>query len=124
VSSDVGWYDDAAGPLVRPYMITRGRTPADDERLDLSTQVMTVRAEEDVPAGLGPEHLAIVRLCRKPVSVAEIAAYVNLPLGVVRVLCGDLNDRGLVLTRSPFLSRAKTPDLETLQAVLDGLIKL
>jgi len=124
VSRDVGWYDDAAGPLVRPYMITKGRTPADDERLDLSTQVMTIRAEEDVPGGLGPEHVAIVRLCRKPMSIAEIAAYVKIPLGVVRVLCGDLVDRGLVITRSPIHNRAKAPDLETLQAVLDGLIKL
>lgn len=123
MSGDVGWYDEAAGPLVRPYTITSGRTPDDSARLDLSTQVMTMRSEQE-PAGLGPEHRAIVRLCRKPVSIAEIAAHVKVPLGVVRVLCGDLIDRGLVITRSPIRDRAKTPDLETLQAVLDGLIKL
>jgi hypothetical protein len=122
VSGDVGWYDEAAGPLVRPYMITSGRTPADSARLDLSTQVMTLRSEQE-PAGLGPEHLAIVRLCRHPVSIAEIAVYVKVPLGVVRVLCGDLIERGLVITRSPTHNPAQAPDLETLQAVLDGLIK-
>jgi hypothetical protein len=57
------------------------------------------------------------------VSVAEIAVYVKIPLGVVRVLVGDLIERGLVITRSPAHNPAQSPDLETLQAVLDGLIK-
>jgi hypothetical protein len=121
VSDDVGWYDEAAGPLVRPYTITSGRTPADTARLDLSTQVRTLRSERE-PAGLGPEHLAIVWLCRQPVSIAEIAVHVKVPLGVVRVLCGDLIERGLVITRSPQHTPAQAPDRETLQAVLDGLI--
>ena len=122
MSGDEGWYDEAAGPLVRPYTITSGRTPGEAARLDLATQVMTLRTEQE-PAGLGPEHLAIVQLCRRPVSVAEIAVYVKVPLGVVRVLCGDLIERGLVITRSPNPSPASAPDLETLQAVLDGLLK-
>lgn len=122
MSRDVGWYDEAAGPLVRPYTITSGRTPAETERLDLSTQVMTLQSEQ-APVGLGPEHTAIVQLCRHPVSIAEIAVYVKVPLGVVRVLCGDLIDRGLVITRSPNNNPAQAPDLETLQAVLDGLNK-
>ena|SRR6187399_3336078 len=121
MSEDDGWYDEAAGPLVRPYTITGGRTEAESARLDLATQVMTLGSERE-PAGLGPEHLAIVRVCRRPLSIAEIAAHVKLPLGVVRVLCGDLVERGLVITRSPTHRSAQAPDLETLQAVLDGLI--
>lgn len=116
------WYDEAAGPLVRPYTITGGRTPGEAERLDLSTQVRTLRGVAE-PAGLGPEHRAIMELCRKPMSVAEIAVYVKVPLGVVRVLCADLTERGVVITRSPNHQPAQAPDLETLQAVLDGLIK-
>ncbi len=123
MSGDDGWYDEAAGPLVRPYTITSGRTPSEAaQQLDVSTQVMTLRSEQQ-PTGLGPEHLAIIGLCRRPLSVAEIAVYVKLPLGVVRVLCGDLIERGLVITRSPNYQPAQSPDLETLQAVLDGLIK-
>ncbi|MEV4596181.1 DUF742 domain-containing protein [Amycolatopsis sp. CA-161197] len=121
--TDDNWYDEAAGPLVRPYTITSGRTPSEGAQLDVSTQVMTLQSEQE-PAGLGPEHLAITRLCRRPLSVAEIAVYVKLPLGVVRVLCGDLIERGLVITRSPSHQPAQAPDHETLQAVLDGLIKL
>ncbi|WP_326567785.1 DUF742 domain-containing protein [Amycolatopsis rhabdoformis] len=121
--TDDNWYDEAAGPLVRPYTITSGRTPAEGAQLDVSTQVMTLQSEQE-PTGLGPEHVAILRLCRRPLSVAEIAVYVKLPLGVVRVLCGDLIERGLVITRSPSHQPAQAPDHETLQAVLDGLIKL
>ncbi|MFD9890289.1 DUF742 domain-containing protein [Amycolatopsis sp. NPDC058986] len=123
MSGEISWYDEAAGPLVRPYTITSGRTPSEQAWLDLSTQVMTLKSAQE-PVGLGPEHTAIVRLCREPLSVAEIAVFVKLPLGVVRVLCGDLIERGLVLTRSPSRQPLHAPDHETLQAVLDGLIKL
>ena len=122
MNGEDGWYDESAGPLVRPYTITNGRTPTDSARLDLSTQVMARSAEQDL-TGLSPEHLAVVRLSRLPVSIAEIAAYVKLPLGVVRVLCGDLIERGLVITRSPTDRPTQESDLETLQAVLDGLIR-
>ncbi|WP_232667101.1 DUF742 domain-containing protein [Pseudonocardia sp. TRM90224] len=121
MSGDDGWYDESAGPLVRPYTITNGRTPTDDAQLDLSTQVMALRSEL-VPAGLGPEHVTVLHECLSPVSLAEIAAHMKLPLGVVRVLCGDLIEWGLVITRSPSDRPAEQPDLEILQAVLDGLI--
>jgi hypothetical protein len=121
---DDGWYDEAAGPLVRPYAITSGRTPAASAsaQLDVATQVMTLRSGSD-PAGLTPEHLMIKRLCQRPLSVAELAAHLNLPLGVVRVLCGDLIERGVVIVRSP-AQRIEAPNRELLQAVLDGLSKL
>jgi hypothetical protein len=122
MSGDDGWYDESAGPLVRPYTITNGRTPTAGAQLDLSTQVMALRSEQE-PTGLTPEHLAVLQLTRPPVSIAEIAVHMKLPLGVVRVLCGDLIDWGLVITRSPNDRPAQKPDLETLQAVLDGLIK-
>ncbi|ALG08784.1 DUF742 domain-containing protein [Kibdelosporangium phytohabitans] len=123
---DDGWYDEAAGPLVRPYAITAGRTPSatTSGKLDVATQVMTLRtAERTESAGLTPEHLKIRRLCKRPLSVAELAVHMNLPLGVIRVLCGDLIERGVVIVRSP-AQRAGTPDRELLQAVLDGLSNL
>jgi len=116
------WYDDAAGPLVRPYTITSGRTPSTSLQLDVATQVMTINSGNE-PTGLGPEHLTIMRLCQRPLSVAELAVYVKLPLGVVKVLCGDLIERGEVIVRSP-AQVTQVPDRELLQAVLDGLCKL
>ncbi|CAM3595758.1 DUF742 domain-containing protein [Kibdelosporangium persicum] len=121
---DDGWYDEAAGPLVRPYAITAGRTSASaGANLDVATQVMTLRSAETTDGGLTPEHLQIKRLCQKPLSVAELAAHMNLPLGVIRVLCGDLIERGVVIVRSP-AQRVEAPNRELLQAVLDGLSKL
>lgn len=120
--SDDGWYDEAAGPLVRPYAITGGRTPSTSAQLDVSTQVMSLQGQQE-PAGLGPEHVAVVRLCRQPQSIAEVANHLQVPLGVVRVLCSDLIDLGLVLTRSP-THHPVQPDYDTLEAVLHGLIGL
>ncbi|WP_414635852.1 DUF742 domain-containing protein [Amycolatopsis sp.] len=116
------WYDEAAGPLVRPYAITRGRIPSSDVALDVATQVMALRDTQD-PIGLTPEHRTILQLCQRPLSVAELAAYVKVPLAVVKVLCGDLIERGDVIVRSP-TQATQAPDRELLQAVLDGLNKL
>jgi hypothetical protein len=48
-----------------------------------------------------PEHLAILELCVRPLSVAEISAKLRLPLVVIRVLLGDLLDEGLIAVRRP-----------------------
>lgn len=120
--ADDQWYDEAAGPLIRPYAITRGRIPSVDIKLDVATQVMALRGNHD-PIGLAPEHLTVLKLCQRPLSVAEIAVYVKVPLAVVKVLCSDLIERGAVIVRSPS-QPAKAPDRELLQAVLDGLNKL
>ncbi len=120
---DEEWYDDDAGPLVRPYAITRGRIPASDATLDLSTQVMALRTTRE-PTGLTPEHRSILDLCRQPLSVAELAVYVKTPIAVIKVLCNDLIERGDVIVRSPSTQPMQAPDRELLQAVLDGLTKL
>ncbi|MBV9843648.1 MAG: DUF742 domain-containing protein [Kutzneria sp.] len=113
------WFDDEAGPLVRPYAMTRGRTQPAAGWLDVATQVVSVVSGED-SLGLGPEHLTILQLCQRPFSVAELAAYVNVPLGVVKVLLGDLIERGDVVVRHP--ERAlEAPARDLLQAVLDGV---
>jgi hypothetical protein len=67
-----------------------------------------------------PEHLAILDLCAGPNSVAEISAKLRLPLGVVRVLLGDLMDHGLIVVRKP-VSPNQTPNEHVLKEVLHGL---
>lgn len=113
------WFDEDAGPLVRPYAMTRGRTRPANSWLDVATQVAVAVAASD-PVGLGPEHLAILGLCRQPLSVAELSAYVNVPLVVVKVLLSDLIDRGDVVVRPPE-QVAQAPGRDLLQAVLDGV---
>ncbi len=116
---DDQWWDEAAGPVVRPFAVTGGRTRATPALLDVATQVMAAYPLAD-RIGLEPEHIAILDLCQHPQSVAELAAYVNLPLMVIKVLLSDLIDRGDVVIGSPAQS-IETPDRDILQAVLDGI---
>lgn len=99
------WYDAEAGPVVRPYAMTRGRTSsASRHRLDLIALVVPEPAADDPGRDqtLAPEHVAIVELCSDmPQSIAELAAELDLPVGVVRVLVGDLVEDELVHVTRP-----------------------
>jgi hypothetical protein len=57
--------------------------------------------------------------CRRRQSVAEVSALLSLPLGVVRVLVGDMADEGLVRVHGP-AGDGRGPDPALLQRVLDG----
>ncbi|MFE2052725.1 DUF742 domain-containing protein [Streptomyces sp. NPDC059459] len=118
------WFDDEAGPVVRPYAMTRGRTSsAAQHRLDLIAVVVAEPHADDPEADvtLAPEHVDIVGLCRDaPQSVAELAAELDLPVGVVRVLVGDLVDVDLVHVNRP-VPPAELPDENILRDVISGL---
>jgi hypothetical protein len=118
------WFDDDAGPVVRPYAMTRGRTSsAAQHRLDLIAVVVAERhqGEASTDQTLSPEHVDIVELCQDaPQSVAELAAELDLPVGVVRVLIGDLVDDELVHVTRP-VPPAELPDASILRDVIDGL---
>jgi DNA-directed RNA polymerase specialized sigma24 family protein len=117
--------DDDPGPLVRPFAMTRGRAGRNIHRLDLLTLVMAARVEADV-TGLDREYREILRLCQhRALSVAEIAAHLNLLLAAVKVLISDLIDSGYLIFQSPRpAAAAAKPDINLLQAVLDGVRKL
>ncbi|MEH1058298.1 DUF742 domain-containing protein [Micromonospora sp. CPCC 206171] len=116
---DETWYDDDAGLLARPYVMTRAAGADDGRRLDLITVVMA-RAAVPATMPLFPEQARILELCRRPLSVAEVGAQLDLPLGTVRVLLGELLDAGLIETHvSPTLS--ELPSRELLEAMLNGL---
>ena len=69
------------------------------------------------------EHRSIAQACRETLSVAELAARVDLPLGVTRVLVGDLAQQGMVTVhRAP--SHAGGPNVALLEQVLNGLQRL
>ncbi|GLZ33465.1 hypothetical protein Lesp02_56530 [Lentzea sp. NBRC 105346] len=111
------WYDEAAGPLVRPYAMVRGRTRPAGE-LHLITQVLAMPTVSD-PSSLSVDHREILDRCARPTSVAELAAHLNVPLVVVKVLLSDLLQRGdIVVHNRP---HADVPDRNLLQAVLDGV---
>ncbi|MEH1058615.1 DUF742 domain-containing protein [Micromonospora purpureochromogenes] len=118
--SEDRWVDDHAGPVVRPYAVTRGRARPVTGTFDLISLVTATRADAGAESGLGPEHLAIVALCQRMQSVAEVAAHLDLPVGTVRVLLGDLVARELVMVRPPRGS-AGLPDESVFEAVINGL---
>jgi Protein of unknown function (DUF742) len=114
------WLDDAAGPVVRPYAMTGGRARPVTGGLNLLTYVEALYAPEADLIHLQPEHRSILMMTRKAQSVAELAGRLDLPVGVIRVLIGDLLQASLVST---FDSDAtlNPPDENILQAVIDGL---
>jgi hypothetical protein len=111
------------GRLVRPYSMTGGRTrPAHDD-LELETLVSTTALGATSPKVGGVERRAIVSLCRDLLSIAEVSARLDLPLGVARVLIGDMAEEGFVILHRP-TTVGDRPDLALLQRVLYGLHQL
>lgn len=116
------WYDDEAGPLVRPYTVTRGRTQSARIDLNLITLVVTAASEN---ASMDPEYADILRLCHYPLSIAEISAKLELPITVIKILVADLIEQGyLNFSSPPSPLNTETPDMNILQAVLDGIRRL
>jgi hypothetical protein len=79
--------------LVRPYTLTAGRT---DSRINLPLEApVETLASTKPPRWPGHDVRGqILKLCVDVPSVAEIAARLSLPLGVVRVLVCDLVTQG------------------------------
>jgi hypothetical protein len=115
------WVDRNAGPVVRPYALTGGRTEqADGAVLDLVAVVVAMPAGAAGEENLTPEESTIVGLCQQPVTVTDVAAATSLPLGVVRVLLADLIQRGRITLQAPPLV-GDQPATELLKEVLNGL---
>ena len=85
---------------VRPYAMTGGRTRPTHDDLELEALVVTTASGEQTPK-LTVEQQAIAALCHDILSIAEIAARLHLPLGVTRVLVGDMADEDPVVIRRP-----------------------
>ncbi|GAA1367630.1 DUF742 domain-containing protein [Streptomyces beijiangensis] len=119
------WYDADAGPLVRPYAMTGGRTTSGPSGVLLDL-IALVTLDANAPAAseeslFGPEHRTLLSLCRTETqSVAELSAGADLPVGVVRVLIGDLLEAGQVTVAHP-VPPAQLPDEKILREVIDGL---
>jgi hypothetical protein len=114
------WIDADAGPMVRPYALTRGRTRVPGVRLDLVTMLVVTGRSPGERAFLSQEQQRLLDLCRTPTTLADLTSELDLPLGVMRVLVADLFQQGLVEEqRSAPL--AERPSPEILKRVLDDL---
>lgn len=116
---------------VRPYSLTGGRTRFGHVLL-VETFVAALEAPEERKEltngslrSVMPELRAIVELCRRMRTVAEIAALLKMPLGVVRVLLSDLADQGKIRVYGTGTAHGTgRPDRALLERVLSGLRRL
>ena len=114
------WLDHDAGPVVRPYAMTQGRVAPSGGEFDLVAFVVAAPPESAADTGLHPEHHAIVAAAWEPISVVELASTLDLSIGVVRVLLGDLRSAGLISMYEP-PAASQPHDVDVLKAVVNGL---
>jgi hypothetical protein len=106
--------------LVRPYMLTRGRTTSSLGVFELHAPVLALISPEQLGRSATPESRRIVELCQTPMSVAELSARLSAPVGVARVLVGDLVVAQMVQVRQTE-DRAEHRDVRLLERLLEGI---
>ncbi len=111
---------DVTGRLIRPYAMTGGRTVGDSE-IDLESQIQaSTRASEHLGAYRW-EAAKVVELVQTPMALIEVAARLQIPIGVARVLVADLLADGAVMLHTPVKTQTFASLLER---VLDGVRNL
>jgi Protein of unknown function (DUF742) len=115
--------DGVGASAVRPYTWTRGRTKSGLD-LAIETLVSTSQRGRDQMGLMQVEHRAVAELCEQTRSVAEVAALLSIPLGVARVLLGDMAGLGVVTVHQTASSAGNKPDLALMERVLSGLRRL
>ena len=119
-SDDDRWMDWDAGPVARPYTVTGGRTrPRGERHFDL-INIVARSGRSAETFSFSPERSRILDLCCDPITVADLASAIGLPLGVVRVLLDDLVHEALIEVRT-MAPRGRVTDKQLLRQVLDGL---
>lgn len=121
---------DRDGGPDRLYTLTRGRSRPGNS-FDLVTLIVS-ECEPDV--GMQSEHARILRLCRFPSAVVEVAAELGLPVSITKILLSDLLDMGMITARHPRTAArglglgagaaVHLPDPDLLEQVLVGLRNL
>ncbi|MFD4355133.1 DUF742 domain-containing protein [Nocardia sp. NPDC058519] len=113
--------DNRPTTRVRPYALTSGRTePAIALPLEAVVETVSYTAHNDWSAG--DLRIEIVRLATHRLSVVEIAAYLGRPLGMVRVMIGDLVVGGILRVHSTLTEQASYDERRSLmERTLRGL---
>ena len=117
----------AEGRLVRPYTMTGGRTGKDLPPIALEAIVVATSRGQKMKGQLRWEASRIIDLTRGGSALVELAARLDVPIGVVRVVVADLAKREAVEITDPLDQEA--PDVSEeyanlLKKVLDGIQSL
>lgn len=112
----------AGGRVVPVYALTNGRTRAVGRDTPIESLVSVTDYGRRGAALLDIEYRRIVELGDDIVSLVEIGYALGVPVGVARVLVGDLADSGhLVVHAPPPVAAYGGPSQEILGRLLDGL---
>jgi hypothetical protein len=122
---------------VRPYVVTGGRVRPSRNTIRPEVLLIATDAGKSLPVSASSEERALLRMCRRLLSLVEAAVHLQLPVSVVSVVACDLIDDGFLAMRAssdefapggtvtrPGDPRSTRPDMELLQDVLTGLRKL
>jgi Protein of unknown function (DUF742) len=121
-ADDPGAYGQGPGNRVVPvYAFTRGRTRSAGQELPIEALVTAtdVAMQHERDPALQVEWRAIIGMCTRPMSIAEIGIGLGVPIMVARVLVGDLANAGHLMVHMP---RSADSDSGPGQAILGRLI--
>ncbi|WP_402466346.1 DUF742 domain-containing protein [Isoptericola aurantiacus] len=108
---------------VRSYVLTGGRAHPSRNTLRPETLLCVSPDDRRDPQGSAGRHdRAVLELCQGTLALAELAAYLRLPVSLVAVLASDLIDDGRLTIRSN--PQHELPGTDLLEEVLDGLRNL
>jgi hypothetical protein len=112
---------DETGRLIRPYAMTGGRTGTDGDSIGLEAQIQASTRASTHLGAYRWEAARLIELVQTPVALVEVAARLEIPIGVARVLVADLVRDGAVVVHIPRRTQSFTSLLEK---VLDGVRSL
>jgi hypothetical protein len=108
--------------MVPAYALTQGRTRSVGRELALESLVTSTEYGRRNESTLQLESHTIVMMTARPISVAEIGAALQVPIGIARVLVSDLADAGYLTVSMPIGTDANgRPHRQILERLLDGL---
>lgn len=114
----------AQTPTVRPYTVTGGRTRSGHSLLPIEALVRSASTS----LRMSGEKRRILELTdHQYLSIAELSAHLQLPVGVIRVLVADLSDERLATVHGRLPSGpelAFSLPLSVLESVLNGISAL
>ena len=113
------------GRVVRPYVMTGGRTGFGAPSIALEAQVATTTRGLAIKHMFKWEAAEIIGWSREEKGLIELAALLDVPIGVVRVLVADLRSHGAVtISDPPIIDKSDSGYTDLLQKVLDGIKSL
>jgi hypothetical protein len=127
-------FDEFPDPRPVPsYVVTGGRARPTRNTMRPETLLVAAGDGKQLPVTASSEKRALLKMCRRLLSLVEAAAYLRLPVSAAVVVACDLVDEGFLRVSGEFSpgtdrprpdTRPGRPDLDLLEEVLHGLHKL